>query len=49
VVRAFSTGCVSTIRKKVERAAILDIIPQHHLLQQRDACLGDLFVALVLQ
>ena len=30
------------------RAAILDIIPQHHLLQSSDEAVGDLLVALVL-
>ena len=30
--RACCTACASTIPSKVERAAFLDILPQHHLL-----------------
>ena len=33
---------------KVARAAILDIIPQHHLFNQHDQSLGDVLLALVL-
>ena len=46
---AFCTACASTIRDKVERAAILDIIPQHYLYSHINKRMGDVFLALVLQ